>query len=369
MSRPPSDHDADRLGREVLRGRLGLRPKEAVTIECYPSSLAWAAGFVREARRAGAYPIVHFEDEGSYWDAAEHGRAKLLGALPKHEQAALDATDVYVFFWGPEDTGRRDRLRGPDQDAIFAFNPKWYERAKKAGLRGARMAIARATEANARRFGVSVAQWRSQLLAASLHSPESLQPAVRRLEKPLGGRGEARLTHPNGTDLRLALADRPVQKATGALPPQRERGTFGFMVNVPDGSVYVAVDESTAEGTLVANRRSSAAGPILEGGRWTFRDGRLTSRRFAKGGSDFEAVFRRATGDKDRVSFLEVGVTPDLRGTPYLEENERGAVTVGIGNNASFGGKNQSSLFQCLTVAGASLTIGGKTVLTGGRIV
>ncbi|HTW56462.1 MAG TPA: aminopeptidase [Thermoplasmata archaeon] len=369
MPASPKTADADRLGRAVLRERLGLRPKERVTIECYPSSLPWAAGFVREARRAGAYPIVHYEDEAAYWDAAEHGQADLLGGLPAHEKAALEETDVYVFFWGPEDIARRQRLEGKAQSALFAYNPQWYKVAAKADVRGARMAIARATPQNAALYGLPLDRWRAGLMAASLQDPRSFLPTVKKLERPLAGHGEVRITHPNGTDLTLALADRPVQKATGALPPAKLRRQFGIMVNVPDGSVYVSVDEKTADGTLVANRRTTNSGPILEGGRFTFRNGRLADYRFSKGGSEFARIYRAATGDKARPSFFEVGIVPGMSGMPFLEENELGTVTVGVGGNSAFGGKNDSSLFQYLTVADANVTVGGRPVVRGGRVV
>lgn len=367
MASFPSPEQADRLGRAVLRQRLRLRPKERVTIESYPTSLPWAAGFVREARRLGAYPIVHYEDEASYWDAAEHGRAGLIGALPAHEAAALGETDAYVFFWGPEDLDRRDRLPESAQESLFSFNPRWYELAKKAGLRGARMGIARATPANARRYGVPLARWQSQLYGASLEDPARLAPTALKIARALGGRGEVRLTHPNGTDLTLALDTRPVQQATGLLPPPSKRGLFGRMVNVPDGSVYVSIDESTADGTLVANRPTNATGPSLEGGRWTFKDGRLVGHRYRRGDRAFTTQFGAATGAKDRPAFLEVGVVPGLEGVPLLEENELGSVTVGIGGNGSFGGKNRSTLFQFLSLAGATLTVGGRAVVRAGR--
>jgi leucyl aminopeptidase (aminopeptidase T) len=369
MGNAPTAAQADSLGRAILRKRLELQPKERVTIEAYPSSLPWAAGFVREARRAGAYPMVHYEDEAAYWDAAEHGKAHLVGTLAAHERATLDETDVYVYFWGPEDVGRVERLPSKAQDSLVAFNPNWYKVAKKAGLRGARMGIARATGANAERFGLDLSNWRSEMLAASVRDPSSLLPTVGRLDRKLGGRGEVRLTHPNGTDLTLALVERSARKDTGVLPPRREWGDFGMLVNTPPGSVYVAVDESTAEGTIVANRSTTQGVMRVTGGRWTFHDGRLASKEFAEGGPAFERLYRAATGAKDRPSFLEVGTNPDLHGSPFLEENELGAVTVGIGGNVNFGGKSRSSLFTFLTVGGANLSIGGQDVVKAGRVL
>ncbi len=369
MANSPTPAEADRLGRSILRNALHVRPKERVTIETYPGSLPWAAGFVREARRAGAYPMIHYEDEAAYWAAAEHGQAGLVGTLADHEKAALESSDVYVYFWGPEDIARRNRLSSKGQEAIFAFNPQWYAAAKKAGLRGARMGIARATESNAELFGVPLAPWRAQMFNASLTDPARFAPTVRKLKNHLGRRGEVRLTHPNGTDLTLALAGRDAIEDSGILPPRREWGNFRMMVNVPGGSAYVAVDESTAEGTIVANRTTSAQGPILQGGRWTFENGRLASHRYRIGDAAFNAIYRDATGAKSRPSFLEVGINPALNNAPLLEENEFGAVTVGIGNNRGFGGKNRSSLFQFLTLGGANLTIDGKPAVRSGRVV
>ena len=69
----PSPQEADRLARQVLTVRLRLKAGENVTIETYPTALPWALGFVREARRLGARPVLHYEDERSYWTAVDVG--------------------------------------------------------------------------------------------------------------------------------------------------------------------------------------------------------------------------------------------------------------------------------------------------------
>jgi aminopeptidase len=369
MASKISEASADRMARAVLRGRLGLKSKENVTIECYPSSIPWAAGFVREARRAGAYPIIHYEDESAYWDAAEKGRASVLGKLSEHEKALLEDTDVYVYFWGPEDLARRERLPRKVRDAAVAFNPGWYQVAKKNGVRGARMGIARVTEPNAKHYGVSVDSWQNQLLASSIEDPAKFEKVADRLGKYLSGSGEVHLTHPNGTDLTLKLAHRRVTRATGMLPPKKEWDDFRMMISVPDGSTYTTPDERVAEGTLVANRPTTGSGGLFEGGRWTFEDGRMTSHRFSGGGAAFDAELRTVTGAKDRVALLEIGLDPAIHGAPLMEENEHGAVSVFIGGNRGMGGKNTSSWNNYLTVAGGDLTIDGTSIVRRGRIV
>jgi leucyl aminopeptidase (aminopeptidase T) len=196
MSPAISDAHADQLARNVLRSRLALRPKEKVIIETYPSSLPWANGFVREARRAGAQPILHYEDERSYWTAVEEGHGSLLGTPATHEMAALAEADVYIYFWGPEDLARRWKLNEEAQDELTAFNSRWYEVARKNGVRGARMGIARVTPENAKTFGVSFTAWQSEIFAASTRDIRPLVRTAERLRTILEKGGTTRLTRP-----------------------------------------------------------------------------------------------------------------------------------------------------------------------------
>jgi leucyl aminopeptidase (aminopeptidase T) len=365
----PSAQDSDRLARAVLRQRLGVKPKENVTIETYPSSVPWAAGFVRESRRIGARPLVLYEDERSYWSAVEEGRASLLGAPGEHEWAALEDSDVYVYFWGPEDLARRAHLSEKDAEKAVAFNRRWYQLAHKSGVRGARMGIARATEPNSRFFGIPLGRWRERLVDASLQDPSRLRPPANRVRSAFERGRSVRIRHPNGTDLTLALAGRKATVAIGDLTPEDRKSPFGSMTNVPDGSVYVAVDEKTADGTFVANRPNTTSfdGPV-EDGRFVFRHGRLVSSSFGRGGRFFRRAYRAAGSGRELPAFVELGVAAGLEGLPLLEEAEAGAVTVGIGRNAPYGGTTDVDFLAYLTLAGAEVSVDGRRLARGGRV-
>jgi len=365
----PSVAQADLLARNVLTRRLHLRPKENVTIEAYPSSLGWAAGFVRETRRLGARPLLHYEDELSYWKAVEEGRSALIGTPGEHEWAALEESDVYIYFWGPENIARRSRLSDPVLAQLTSFNHEWYQRAVKAGVRGARMSIARVTEPNAKFWGVPIGAWRREVFDASVRDPKLLRRDAERVRRAFDRGHDLRIRHPNGTDLTLALAGRPVQVTIGEVTAKSRATPFGLMTNVPDATVYVAVDEGTAEGTFVANLPTSMGTSQLRGGRFRFKDGRLVGSRFSEGGRSFSEQYRGARAGRDRPSFVEIGLDPSIHRAPGLEEAVRGAVTAGIGQNSSFGGKTKVDFLAYLTVAGAELSVDGRPLVRGGRVV
>ena len=361
--------NADRLARQVLRRRLRVRPKENVTIETYPTALPWAAGFVREARRIGARPLLHFEDEQSYWSAVEEGRAVEVGTPSDAEWKALEGSDVYIYFWGPEDQARMRALPEAVREKLTAFNGRWYDTARKAGVRGARMAIARATTPNAQHWGVSREKWERDVFAASMRGPRTMVSAARKVQQAFEKGRSLRLRHPNGTDLRLALAGRPVTVSLGEITPADLKTRFGRMTSVPEGTAYVAVEEDTAEGRFRANRTSGQFGAPAVGGRLEFKNGRLTSFSFDRGGRPFAAGYRSGGAGRDRPSFIEVGFHPDVRGVPVLEELEQGAVTVGVGGNSGFGGKTKSDFQGYVTIGGAELSVDGRPLVRAGRIV
>ncbi len=368
----PSLREADQLARQVLTTRLGLKAGENVTIEVYPSSLPWAAGFVREARRLGAKPLVHYEDENSYWAGVEGGQAKLIGTPGSHEWATLAETDVYVYFWGPEDQTRMRGLPEKLQDQLIEFNEEWYERARKAGVRGVRMAIARATPGNARYSGVSLDDWRKELVKSSMLDPKVMARDAEKLRKAMEDAGEVRVWHPNGTDLTLKLVRRKATVVLGSATPaavRARKGRFGFMASVPDGSIFVAPDEETAEGTVVSNRPGYGFGYLVRGGRWKFHRGHLVSQRYSSGGADIRRAYSEGKRGRDLPAMLEVGLDPTTHMAPMLQENEKGAISIGIGSNRAFGGTTDANFNAILTVAGAELTIDGRVLVRGGRIL
>jgi leucyl aminopeptidase (aminopeptidase T) len=365
---PANPTVSDLLARNVLTQRLHVRPKETVIIEAWPTSLPWANAFVRQSRRIGAKPVLLYDDEASYWQAVESGDAQGLGQLGDHEWAALEKTDVYVYFWGPENRGRSRALPETTQEELVGFNGRWYELAAKTGLRGARMEIARATETNARYYGVNLRTWQRELVQASLRNPREYDRPIRKLKRALKDGKTLRIRHPNGTDLSLGLAGREPLALDGRVTPETMKRPYGMLVNVPASVVLVALDESTADGTILANGTNYLSNGAVSGGRWKFSEGRLRGARYATGGARFRRPYSAAGEGRDRPGLLEIGLEPAIHVAPELEDCELGALTVGIGGNVGFGGRTKSSFNSWLTVRGAELSIDGRVVVRGGRI-
>jgi leucyl aminopeptidase (aminopeptidase T) len=349
-----------RLARHVLTKNLNVRPGEHVLIEGWSRTLPWSVVLSREARRLKALPLILYEDEDAYWDAIDHKQEALLGAAPKHEWAALGKTAVYLNMWGAVTRLPMAELPPSRRDKLLQWNPSWYDTAVKAGLRGARMEIGRVDPDLAKAYGADLDLWRDQVVAGTMVEPSALQssvgPIVRALEK--GKKLTIRDDH--GTDLTLGLRQRPANVNAGRLTPEQLKGRFSRLLQLPGGSIRLALDESVADGTLVANRSCYYDMVRATGATFEFRGGKLDHAQFDEGGEVFADDFKRATKGKDRPGLLGIGLNPKLHDTPQLEDVEAGVVMVSLGGNRNLGGKNPSNFFGFGITAGAEVEVDGK---------
>jgi leucyl aminopeptidase (aminopeptidase T) len=356
----PSQETAHEVARSVLRKNLSVKPGETVTIEAWPHTLPWAVALARETRRLKATPLLLYEDEASYWDSVEAGESKVVGAAAAHEFAALSKTDVYIHMWGPGDRVRLHTLPPKDQENLFGFNPKWYQVAQKAGVRGARLELGRPYASLARAYSFDADTWTNDLIAATLVDPSTLSKAAAPIAQALSRGKQLRITHSNGTDLTLGLAGRPprVYAARPVVGDPKRR--FDMLTSLPAGALRVALDERVADGTIAANRTCYYDNGIATGATFEFSRGRLTEAHFDSGEEFFEKPYEKGGAGRDRPGFFSIGLNPKLHNTPQVEDIEAGAVMTSVGGNGNLGGKNRSPFFGWSIVAGATVEIDGR---------
>lgn len=366
---PSAEALGQKLAHQVLSETLHVRRGENVTIEAWSEGLPWAVPFVTEARRLGARPMLLYEDEKAFWEALRSGVSRATGEVGEHEWSALDKTDAYVFFFGPAEWTRYDALSDKQTAGVAAYNAEWYRRAAKAGLRGARVYLGRTSAAAARRWEVDLARWREALLQASLSSPKRMHTLGTRVGSRLRRGKTVSVTHPNGTDLSFRLGRFPVQ-LDDALVDGADLRQGNNVATIPGGVVGVAIDHRSARGTALGNHVVYPNSGPASGARWTFEHGRLVGHEYARGGKAFDREFSEAPKDgRDRLSYVSIGLNPDLRGCPQMEDQELGAVMFRIGGNTFVGGKNSSPFGSWIVLTGATVTVDGKPLVKAGKIV
>lgn len=374
MSESPSALERA-AARSLVTKYLRVEPDENVIVEAWTHTLSMSSAMVDEVRRVGGRAFLAYEDDDAWWRAVERKQVKRLGSLSDPEWAAIAAADVYVQFWGPADSARLEKLGEKKLDEWGdGWFDRWYKLARSTGLRGGRMATGWVTDSRVRQWGVSKQRWMRALLEACLADPEEVVQSGKRLARALAGTKKVQITHPNGTDLEVALAGASARVYEGYPHPKgRTYSEYDMMSSLPEGRLRIALDSETAEGRIVSNRRSYDEvwfpWATYSGGEFEFSGGRLTSFSFEGGEAQFAKNYARGTQGKDRTGSLVIGLNPKLHNVPYMEDKERGSVQLSVGRNTYSGGRNPSNFFGSICLADSEIRVDGTPVVRAGRIL
>jgi leucyl aminopeptidase (aminopeptidase T) len=373
MRTPASpDPRAREMARVVLRKCLRVRPGEHVAVESWSETLEYANAFVLETLRLGARPLLLYQDEPTYWAAVAESRPSNLARVGDHLRAAIAKSDALVTFFGPSDRERFHALPSATMFRLSEYRDALYGAAAKAGTRAVQLALGRASPASARMYGVDLATWKAELVGGTTVDPQLLHRRARRISRLFLTGRTVEISHVNGTRLRLGLRQRGPQVSDGVVPRARPKGGWD-LVQLPAGVVSVALDERVAEGVLRSNVRNSVGvfdtvGEV-EGGRWTFSNGRLTRFAYDRGLELFSQSYERGGAGKDRVGLLSVGLNDRISMAPLLLDQEAGALTLQLGRNDGAGGTNHVDWWAWLLLRGADLTVDGQRLVKGGSLV
>jgi len=353
------------LAKNVIKKSLQVKPNENVIVESWNHGADAAREFVYQLRAAGARPMFLFEDEETYWRSVESLPPTKLGQVSRSEWAALDAADAYVFLPGPADIVRMRRNQ-PKYSASTAYNSDWYRRARKAGLRGARVLLGYVSPERAASYGFDYAAWRQMVVQAGSADFTAVARKGKKVAAVLTSDEEVTITSPNGTNLAFRLRGKEA-RADDGIVDAADMKAGEFLTNVPPGYAYVVPHETSAEGVLVADLPMPYLGRLIKGIRVTFKDGKATWAA-SENADALMPGWEKAEGPKDRLGYLQIGLNDAAR-TGFLQDDlVAGTVEVGVGDNEEAGGKNKTDFYLAARLARATVKIGRKTLVNDGRL-
>ncbi len=355
----------DGLVKNVLSKTLSIQSGDDVIVETWDHGLPIADAFIYHLRELGARPMLLFEHEEGFWKRAESLSKDMLGKVGEHEWAAMEKAKGYVFIPGPANFTRVWKNFSKFRAAV-SYNQEWYERAKRYRLKAARILLGYASRERARGSKVSFAAWQRMLLAASDIDYEALRDRMVKVAGLLRN-GQVHITAPNGTDLNLRLAGRDAYPED-CIVDNDDLDHGRNVANIPGGNLQVCPDESYAEGTIVFDRPTPFMGKWINGIQFHFKDGILKEYRARLNANVLKASYEKATGERDRVAVLGVGLNPKAH-TGFLQDGIcAGAITVGIGGNDDLGGASKTDFYFSGVITKATLSVDGNTIIKNGSI-
>jgi aminopeptidase len=358
---------------QLATRNLGVKPGELVLVAGTPEHMRLLEDIALQVRKAGGWPVItvgserltrlSFDSIPPERDAdrpeAGLALAKAFPAMIALEGAESDATLRHV---PPERFEARAKAAQPVVAQMNRLN-------RRIVFLGNGMFP---SEQNARNQGMSREELERQFWAGVNVDPQAMSAAGEAVRAALRTGKTVRITSPAGTDLTLTLAGTEPYFSDGAITAEDAKsGPQAQTVWLPAGEVYVRVAPGSANGTLVADRLTSE-GEEIEGLRLEVKNGRVTSLSAAKGLDRFKARYDAASAGKDAITVLDIGVNPNMT----IPDNSKlrtfvpsGMVTVFVGNDTWAGGTNSASLNVPMFLTGAQVTIDGKPIIDGGKLV
>jgi leucyl aminopeptidase (aminopeptidase T) len=311
--------DLDRAVHAVVRDCLCVRDGEEVLVVCNPATERLGERLREEAAEAGAESVLAVISE----------RASHAAEPPRSVAEAMAVADV---------------LLAPTIQSLSHTAAR-----KRASEKGARAAtMPGATE-----------DMIARVMSADM---EGLRRKGHAVAEALDDASEARITDPNGTDLRLDLSGREAIPDTGELS---EPGAFG---NLPCGEGFIS--PADGNGTLVVDGSMAGVGLAEEPVLLVVEGGHLTSARGGQGMRFMELLTEHGE-EGTNIAELGVGTNEKARLTGQTLEDEKilGTVHVAFGASAGIGGTVQVPVHLDCVVMKPTLELDGEAIVRDGELL
>ena len=250
--------------------------------------------------------------------------------------------------------------------ALSRADKPYYDRIFKRKIRSAEITLGHVTPQRAKTYGFNYQEWDKNVREATDVKYEKMRQLGHKFADILEKSREVEITNPDGTNLYFALDGRKAHVQDGVIDEEDVK-MGAIFASFPDGTVIVSPNEESAKGKLVSNIPYPQAGLLIEGISLDFDDGKLVSFTGGKNIKILKNMWERATGDKDKLGSLALGLNPKAAIGFTYNQVVLGTVTIGIGLNKELEGKNESDWGLPITLKNPTLKLDGKTIIKQGK--
>ncbi len=315
------------VAKKVLTETLRMKKGEALTVEAWNNGLGFARQAVAEARAMGCTAVMILEDEQAYVEGVRRAPKDSLGTMGKNEYSLLSGSDAYIFVPGQALAVYSKTLTPAELVDSTRYNSSWYEAAKKAGLRGARMVFGYVGKDMARMLGKSVDDIVKGQLRAALTDYGRISKDTGKIASQLTDGAEMTL---KSGDAELRFVLKGEMEVEDGIVDEKDVAEGGNMTYMPPGLVTKEVDSGSANGKLKVSQTLTKFGWI-SGAELEFKDGKLVGWK-SKDTARLEKVLKGVPEEKRRVTLVGVGANPALHYGFGQDRFVRGTVTLaGLG--------------------------------------
>lgn len=217
----------------------------------------------------------------------------------------------------------------------------------------------------AKERGITEAEMKKIWLEGLSADYASVEQKCGELGKTLAKGKELKVTHPNGTDLTIAIKPKTLTVSDGVISDADVKSGKGVLVWLPAGEV--ATITGTSSGTLVDDR-SLQLGKEVTGLRFEIKAGKITNLSAKSGWDGLPKGYDAAGPRKGELSLVNFGCNSAMKADKLESYIAAGMLTILFGNNAQSGGTNNEPYNLQVHLPGTTVTLDGKLLIENGTL-
>ena len=356
-----------RFVERIVRNCLRIDEEDKVWISTYHHTVDLAEALAIECDKIGAQVSIDFTTDRLWYHHVFCNQLDHLETPNSFELALASVATARIFINGPEDP---ERLKEGSAERWVAYGRAGrltWQRLFERKIRIAGIALGQVTPQRAKTYGFNFRDWKENVEDAIDVDYERMQYLGKKLADILEKSQQVEITNPEGTNLSFTLGGRNAYVNDGVIDDDDiEKGSI--YASLPAGYVQVAAIETSACGAVSSNLPTANTGVLVQGIVLRFEKGRLVSFEGDKNVELIKGIWKKATGDKDRIGWLGIGLNPKIRTGFINNEIALGTATIGIGSNKELDGKNETDYGQEVTVARPTVKLDETTIIKQGRL-
>ncbi|HEX8503961.1 MAG TPA: aminopeptidase [Hymenobacter sp.] len=365
--------DYEKIAKQIVNTSAGVKPGESVIISGGQHTLPLMEAVAVEVARAGGQPrmwvltdkvarAVNMETPEAAIQANKFNdmslQADVFIGLPTVEDGRAVVADVSTarrmkFGQVAAASGYTQKLDASKQRGVYVTYPsKSYAASQQLDYAGYEQMIWSSIGTDYSAIAVQAEQMK-QLLATGK---------------------KMHITSPEGTDLTVNLTSRPVFADDGVLSTadQQEKLIYNRTARLPGGLVYGTCQETSVTGRLAVANDNISDGKPLKAFKADLKSGQVENVRAEVGADAFKEQMAAYGAPGPQIDKFSIGLNPVMKtdnAKVYYPNTAAGMVYVSTGNNALYGGQNQTPGGYNFPVANATVEIDGKVIVRNGQLV
>jgi leucyl aminopeptidase (aminopeptidase T) len=366
-------YDSDAVATNVVTSAASVREGDLVLISGAARDQRLLEDLAVQVRRQGAFPFVELNSDRMARRLVVDVPEQYDTQAPELGMKLVEMFDVMISVDSNDDPALMSDVPPARLAARAQAAAPLNERAMERGIRSVNLGNdIYPSDANAEQFGMDRQALGRMFWDAVAVPPTDLAARGERVKQVLSSANELHITAPNGTDITVGIANRPVLISDGAISAEDQaQGGAANQVWLPAGEVYLAPVPGTANGTVVVDAFRFQGTPV-EGLRLTFQNGKLTEMTAESGLEGVKAAYDAAGAGKDQLGVIDIGLNPALQVQPddrLRSWVSSGIVSISIGSNLWAGGSNNASYGFAGHIAGATVMADGTAIVENGQLV